>query len=116
MNGLERDEDPQGTWREYVNSRLQADYHGLYDLIDIWVMLQAPSFNSIFRWRLEQEQKLADRQTGPGNQVMSAQQIAQAHYAAQLEWYSYYRGRHGERTGFATPPASWQWPAPLRAD
>jgi D-glycerate 3-kinase len=75
-NALERDEDKQGTWREYVNARLQEDYHRLYDLIDIWVMLQAPSFDSVFRWRLEQEQKLAQKQTGTDSRVMSAEQIA----------------------------------------
>jgi len=74
-NELERDEDPRGLWRGYVNARLQADYHGLYDLIDIWVMLQAPSFDSVFRWRLEQEQKLAEQQPQPGSRVMSAAQI-----------------------------------------
>lgn len=59
VNALERDEDPEGTWRHYVNLSLAREFEPLYRRIDRWVMLSAPSFDCVFNWRLEQEQKLA---------------------------------------------------------
>jgi len=76
VNQLESSEDAQGLWRGYVNTRLEADYHDLYDMVDIWAMLQAPSFDSVFRWRLEQEQKLSNSHTQSGSRIMSADQVA----------------------------------------
>jgi len=59
INALEVEHDQQGTWREQVNHLLQRDYQPLYDYMNIWLMLKAPSFDVVFQWRLEQEQKLA---------------------------------------------------------
>lgn len=64
VNDLEADEDPDGSWRGYVNQRL-ADYQVLFDPIDYLVMLRAPSFDCVYRWRSLQERKLAAR-AGPG--------------------------------------------------
>jgi D-glycerate 3-kinase len=70
VNELERVEDPDGRWRTYVNEALQRDFTRLYQRVDRWVMLQAPSFACVRRWRLEQEQKLAattvSRESGTG--------------------------------------------------
>ncbi|PLW81726.1 hypothetical protein CWI75_14515 [Kineobactrum sediminis] len=57
-NNLERDEDTLGLWRQYVNDRLAADFLPLYARVDFWIMLQAPSFACVRRWRQEQEDKL----------------------------------------------------------
>ncbi len=59
INALERDEDPDGRWRGYVNDALANHFQPLYTLVDQWIMLQAPSFDCVFAWRREQEQKLA---------------------------------------------------------
>ncbi len=59
INALEAEHDQQGTWREQVNHSLLHDYQPLYDYMDTWLMLKAPSFDVVFQWRLEQEQKLA---------------------------------------------------------
>lgn len=77
VNGLERDEDPDGSWRSYVNAALARDFLPLYRGVDHWVMLQAPSFDCVYRWRLEQEQKLAAK-AGPGgaNAVMDEVRVA----------------------------------------
>lgn len=61
VNSLERDEDADAAWRNYVNQQLQNDYATLFKLIDFMVMLKAPSFETVAGWRLEQEQKLAAR-------------------------------------------------------
>ena len=64
----DRVEDPEGRWRVYVNEVLEREFLPLYQRVDQWVMLQAPSFACVHRWRLEQEQKLAATVTdsGPG--------------------------------------------------
>jgi D-glycerate 3-kinase len=61
VNALEAEEDPGLDWRRYVNEAL-LDYLPLYELVDCWTMLKAPSFDSVFDWRLEQETKLAQQQ------------------------------------------------------
>ena len=77
VNVLEHDEDPQGNWRGYVNKVLEREFEPLYRRIDQWVMLRAPSFGCVFRWRMEQEQKLADRAADDGsNRIMDAAQVA----------------------------------------
>ncbi len=58
VNDLEQDEDPQVIWRGYVNKQLSDNYSNLFKLIDTWIMLKAPSFDCVFNWRLEQENKL----------------------------------------------------------
>ena len=59
VNVLEEREDPQAVWRSCVNKIIAERFLPLYSRVDQWLMLQAPSFNCVFQWRLEQEQKLA---------------------------------------------------------
>jgi D-glycerate 3-kinase len=59
VNSLERDEDPAGLWRDYINEALANEFAPLYALVDQWIMLHAPSFDCVFEWRREQESKLA---------------------------------------------------------
>lgn len=62
INALEQEEDSSGQWRQHVNQQLFETYPALFSQIDFWVMLKAPSFDCIYQWRLQQENKLADRQ------------------------------------------------------
>ncbi len=57
-NQLERHEDAQGRWRDYVNDQLAKDYHSLFDMLDRLVVLNIPDFDCVIRWRLQQEQLL----------------------------------------------------------
>jgi len=77
VNDLESREDPDGSWRRYVNQQIEGRYQDIYQMMDVWIMLQAPSFECVYRWRLEQEQKLADKlsQSEQENRVMTATQI-----------------------------------------
>jgi D-glycerate 3-kinase len=76
VNALERDEDPDAFWRDFVNSALATDYLPVYEGVDHWVMLQAPSFECVYRWRLEQEHKLTRSSSGSASAVMSDNQVA----------------------------------------
>lgn len=58
VNELEKEEDPDGIWRRYVNQQLHDVYPKLFNLVNTWVMLKAPSFDCVYQWRLEQEHKL----------------------------------------------------------
>ena len=61
INKLEAEKDRYGIWRSYVNQQLKQNYQGLYQRIDHWLMLKAPSFDSVQAWRLEQESKRQER-------------------------------------------------------
>ncbi len=74
VNELEAAEDSDGRWRNYVNAVLSEKFSPLYRRVDQWVMLQAPSFDCVYQWRLEQEHKLAQSHSGDG--VMSDSQVA----------------------------------------
>ncbi|MFC1579232.1 hypothetical protein ACFL3Y_02465 [Pseudomonadota bacterium] len=76
VNALERDEDPDGRWRGYVNAALSRDFPALYERVNYWVMLQAPSFDCVYRWRLEQEHKLANSTRGHSKGVMTDGEVA----------------------------------------
>jgi D-glycerate 3-kinase len=76
VNILEHDEDSDGRWRGYVNDVIARDFLPLYRRVDQWVMLRAPSFDCVYRWRLEQEQKLAARTPGGASHIMSSEEVA----------------------------------------
>lgn len=58
VNDFESQQDSAGAWRKHANMQLALHYEPLYSMMDKWVMLKAPSFNDVYAWRLEQEQKL----------------------------------------------------------
>lgn len=75
VNELEEREDPDRRWRNYVNRALAEGFPSLYQRVDQWLMLSAPSFDCVYTWRLEQERKLAAR-APQGDAVMDARQVA----------------------------------------
>lgn len=60
VNELERNEDPDGSWRHWVNKQLRG-YQPLWRKFDALIVLQAPSWEIVRRWRGEQEQELLSR-------------------------------------------------------
>jgi D-glycerate 3-kinase len=60
INELERKEDPDGSWRHWVNKQLRG-YQPLWRKFDALIVLQAPSWEIVRRWRGEQEQDLLAR-------------------------------------------------------
>lgn len=60
VNSLERDEDPEGIWRHWVNKQLRA-YQPLWRKLDALIVLQAPNWEIVRKWRSEQEEDLLAR-------------------------------------------------------
>jgi len=73
INALELMHDADGSWRIQVNNNLAQDYQPLYEIIDHWLFLRAPSFDVVKQWRLEQELPLLAQQA---KQAMSEQDIS----------------------------------------
>jgi len=74
VNALERDSDPDGRWRAYVNDALAGPYQHLFGRIGFLVFLAAPSFDVVAGWRKEQEAKLRAHTEGSSH-VMSDEQV-----------------------------------------
>jgi D-glycerate 3-kinase len=74
INDLERNSDPDGRWRRYVNDALAGPYQNLFGRIEFLVFLKAPSFEVVAGWRKEQEAKLRAR-VGNASNVMTDGQI-----------------------------------------
>lgn len=61
INALERERDPDGVWRAYVNAALAGPYRALFDRIGRLILLKPPGFEVVLGWRREQERKLRER-------------------------------------------------------
>jgi len=85
VNPLERDEDGDGRWRTYVNARLAEAYRPLFAPIDRLVLLAAPDWPTVYRWRRQQEMALRAR---GGEAVMDDVALARfvAHYERLTRW------------------------------
>jgi len=77
INDLEQNEDSDASWRHYVNQQLTTVYPSLFSQLDELIMLKAPSFDCIYQWRVQQEQKLANQLTPQqsSSAVMTEQKI-----------------------------------------
>ena len=81
INSLEEQEDSEGIWRHYVNQALslEGNYQSLFSKVDELIMLKAPSFETVYKWRLQQEHKMIEQAINQGlrrpPQAMSDKQI-----------------------------------------
>ena len=73
INALERDEDPQGTWRRWSNDALARDYPPLWSRLPRLLFLQGPGFEVVPQWRWQQEQTLQAQH--PDRQAMTHAQV-----------------------------------------
>ncbi|NKJ00950.1 kinase [Novosphingobium sp. SG707] len=87
INRLEQDEDADGRWRRYVNAALGADYAAIFAMLDLKILLRAPTFAYVHAWRLEQEERL-DRNAPGALPAMEAAEIERfiAHYERLTCW------------------------------
>ncbi len=76
VNALEAEQDRSGKWRRFVNEQLARRYAALFAQLDALVFLRVPDFDAVYRWRLEQEQKLAETSAICAPGIMSEEQIA----------------------------------------
>ena len=79
VNVLEREEDGDGRWRSHVNAQLSGPYAELWSEIDRLIVLTAPDWSAVVRWRAEAE---AD------NGAMSRAELARflQHYERLTRW------------------------------
>ncbi|KQW70604.1 kinase [Phenylobacterium sp. Root77] len=91
INALEAQDDPDGIWRTYVNTALAGPYQAMFGALNMLVLLQAPSFEVVLAWRIEQERKLRERLAREGadtSRTMSDAQVGAfiAHYERLTRW------------------------------
>ena len=88
INDLEREQDADGTWRRYVNQCLQHDYDKWFAMIDKLVMLKAPSMDTVYNWRWQQEQQLIAKNNSNGSGLMNEVQVKHfiSHYQRLTEY------------------------------
>ncbi|HEX5230280.1 MAG TPA: hypothetical protein VFW44_21355 [Bryobacteraceae bacterium] len=86
VNRLERDCDPAGIWRAYVNDQLAGPYRDLFAPIDVLLFMRAPSFDCVYKWRGLQEKKL--RHSARGDAVMNRKELEDfiMHYERLTRW------------------------------
>ena len=82
INSLEREHDPQCTWRRTVNEYLTGEYAQLRDRLDSLVYLRVPDLDSVKHWRLQQE---ADRAPAQRRDIDWVSRFVQ-HYQRITEW------------------------------
>jgi D-glycerate 3-kinase len=87
VNSLEREEDPDGIWRRYVNQALDT-WQPFFAQLDCLVLFAAPSFEVVKLWRGEQEAKLKGSGETHQKHVMSAAELARFihHYERLTRW------------------------------
>jgi len=58
VNILEKKEDLNFKWRNYVNKQLKNKYKYLFNKMNDIIYMKVPNFSSLQKWRLKQENKL----------------------------------------------------------
>ena len=61
INPMEAEQDPSLVWRREVNRQLANGYADVFVELDELLLLQAPSFDAVFEWRWQQEQRLSEQ-------------------------------------------------------
>ncbi len=74
INILEKKEDKNSTWRNYVNKKLKNEYKKIFAMIDHLIFIKVPNFNMVLKWRLLQERKLK-KKSYLNKKIMSHMQI-----------------------------------------
>lgn len=85
INALEVEEDPQAIWRSFANTALANRYQTLFARIDLLVLLAAPDWAVVAKWREQQE---AELRAGGGPAVMRAAEVCRfiQHYERLTRW------------------------------
>ena len=74
LNPLERDEDSDGRWRQYVNQQLAGPYAKWFALLDAVVFLQVPGWEQMQMWRAQQERETISANAAVGG-MKTAEQL-----------------------------------------
>ena len=81
INKLERESDPDGAWRRYVNEQLAGPYAKWFAMLDTLVFLRVPGWRQVQVWRAQQEQ-MTVASTGAQTTLNSPEALTRfiAHY------------------------------------
>jgi D-glycerate 3-kinase len=84
VNPLEAAEDAAAIWRTHANAALTGPYRQLFARLDRLILLAAPGWHVVAKWREKQEAEL--RAASPG--AMSPDQVARfiQHYERLTRW------------------------------
>ena len=74
INILEKYEDKDLKWRQYVNEKIKKEYKKLFVMIDHLIFMKIPNFKMVFKWRLLQEKKLK-KKSYSNKKIMSYNEI-----------------------------------------
>jgi len=74
INILEKKEDKNLKWRNYVNKKLKNEYKNFFEKIDHLIFIKVPNFNMVLKWRFLQERKLK-KKSYFNKKIMSHTQI-----------------------------------------
>lgn len=85
INDLEREEDPDGTFRRHVNDQLAGPYADLFARLDTLIMLKAPSMEAVRRFRMEQERALARKLQAQGLPDTTMDEAAVTRFVSYFE-------------------------------
>ena len=61
INLLEKYQDQDLVWRQFVNEKLKKEYKKIFSMIDHYIFMKAPSFKIVHKWRMLQEKKLKNK-------------------------------------------------------
>ncbi len=85
VNALEADEDPSGIWRRTINTALAGQYQSAFARLDALAFLAAPDWETVPRWRAEQEATLSRQQHRRGMNQAAIVRFC-AHYERLTRW------------------------------
>jgi D-glycerate 3-kinase len=54
INDLERFQDPDCVWRNYINDAIKNKYFAIWEKLDLFVYLKIPSWEIVHSWRTQQ--------------------------------------------------------------
>jgi D-glycerate 3-kinase len=85
VNALEAAEDPNALWRTHINQALAGSYARAWAMLDALAFLAAPDWETVPRWRAQQEAGLT-RATGRKGMSPTAITRFCAHYERLTRW------------------------------
>jgi len=74
INILEKYEDKNLKWRNYVNTKLKKEYKKIFKMVDHFIFMKIPNFRVVYTWRLLQEIKLK-KKSNSNKKIMSYKEI-----------------------------------------
>ena len=86
VNALEQNEDTHANWRCHTNAALSGPYRQLFDRINQLILLAAPSWEIVAKWREQQEAELRAQTSGAGVMTPAEVQRFIQHYERLTRW------------------------------